>query len=79
MKKKLFLAILILGFNAGVFSQARLIINGTTEVTIVEHGGTSITPIYLVVNNPAATAIPVPTPVTGTKGFIIYICIRTSN
>jgi len=39
------------------FSQARLVINGATAVTIVENGGTAATPIYLEIANPAANAI----------------------
>src|SRR5580693_3458309 len=67
MKKTL---LFLIEFMAPVlaFSHAELVINGTSEVTIVENGGSAATPIYIEINNPATTAIPTP---IGTKGFII--------
>lgn len=75
--KKVLLVIALFIVPALAFSQnAELVINGTTEVTIVEHGGTKATPVYIEVNNPNATNVAnpgIPTPLggVGTKGFII--------
>ncbi len=49
------------------FSQARIVINGTSLVTIVENGGIKAKPIYIDVNNSATNAITT----VGTKGWIV--------
>ncbi len=54
---KLLPTIALLVSSVVAFSQARIVINGATAVTIVEHGGTSATPIYIELNNPATNAI----------------------
>ncbi len=64
---KLLPALSLLLAPLATFAQARLVINGTTQVAIVENGGTNVKPIYLEVANPAANAITV----NGTHGWIV--------
>ena len=64
---KILLALTLLTAPLAAFSQARLVINGATPVTIVENGGVAATPIYIEIANPAANAITV----SGTSGWII--------
>lgn len=64
---KLLPALSLLLAPLATFSQAELVINGTSPVTIVEHGGTAAKPIYLEINNGLTTAIKV----TGTNGWIV--------
>ncbi len=65
--KKLLPAFALLIAPLAAFSQARLMINGTTPVYMVENGGIAAKPIYIEVNNPAANAITT----TGNNGWII--------
>lgn len=65
--KKLLPAFALLIAPLTAFSQARLVINGTTPVYMVENGGVAATPIYIEINNPAANAITT----TGTNGWIV--------
>jgi len=67
MNNKKLLAIILLLSPLFLFSQARLVINGTSAVTIVEHGGTSTTPIYIELANSATNAITV----SGSNGWIV--------
>jgi len=55
--KKLLPAFALLVAPLAAFSQAQIVINGTTPVYMVENGGTIGTPIYIEVNNPATNAI----------------------
>ncbi len=65
---KILLALVFIIAPFVLFSQAAtLVINGTTPVNIVEHGGTMATPIYININNPATTAIKV----VGTEGYVV--------
>jgi len=71
--KKIVLILFSLIASLASFSQASLVIVGTTRVAIVEHGGTAATPIYIEIANPNATSAANPgikTP-TGTNGFIV--------
>lgn len=54
---KIIVALALMLAPAFAFSQAQLVINGTTNVTIVESGGTSTTPIYIDLANSATNAI----------------------
>ncbi len=65
--KKLLPAFALLIAPLAAFSQARLMINGTTPVYMVENGGVAANPIYIEVNNPAPDAITE----TGGNGWII--------
>ena len=61
-------AIVLLFAPFAVFSQARMVINGASAVTIVESGGTSAKPIYIEVANSNPNAI---TTTGGSNGWII--------
>ncbi len=54
---KIFTTLLILIIPFATYPQMRWMLNGTTPLTFVLSGGTSATPIYIEVNNPAATAL----------------------
>lgn len=65
--KKLLPAFALLIAPLAAFCQARLMINGTTPVYMVENGGIAAKPIYIEINNPAANAITT----TGNNGWIV--------
>lgn len=65
---KILPALALLFAPAVGFSQARIVVNGASAVTVVENGGVSAKPIYIEVANPNANAI---TTVGGTNGWII--------
>jgi len=67
MMNKITLALALLLTPFLTFSQARLVIVGTSTVTIVENGGTSSKPIYIDIANSATNAITT----SGTNGWII--------
>ena len=66
MKKLLYIK-LFLFLSIFSFGQARLVINGTKEVNLVEHGGTQAIPIYIEIANPNPNAITV----FGKLGWIV--------
>lgn len=65
--KKLLPALALLVAPIVALPQAQLVINGTSPVTIVENGGTSATPIYIEIANPATDAITT----IGNDGWIV--------
>ncbi len=54
---KIFTTLLLLTVPLAAYPQMRWMLNGTTPLSFVLNGGTSSTPIYIEVNNPAANAI----------------------
>lgn len=64
---KITLALTLLLAPVFAFAQARLVIVGTSTVTIVENGGTSSKPIYIELANHATNAITT----TGSNGWIV--------
>jgi len=66
MKKLLPILLLLVAPFVG-FAQEEFVINGTTNIKVVEHGGTAATPIYLVVANGLYSAFQV----TGEAGYIV--------